>query len=50
MCGDDHAGSNLCAAFHPELYVRLVLGKGLMVVDFAPGEYPQDAYLFQKPG
>jgi len=50
VCGDDHAGSNLCAAFHPELYVRLVLGKGLMVVDFAPGEYPQDAYLFQKPG
>ncbi len=50
VCGGDHAGSNLCAAFHPELYVRMVLGKGLVVVDFAPGEFPQDAYLFQNPG
>jgi SAM-dependent methyltransferase len=50
VCGGDHAGSNLCAAFHPEIYVRMVLGKGLAVVDYAPGEFPQDAYLFQIPG
>jgi ubiquinone/menaquinone biosynthesis C-methylase UbiE len=48
-----HAGSNWCAAFHPEAYVRRVLARDLEVVDFVPavpgGEMSQDAFLLRKP-
>jgi SAM-dependent methyltransferase len=49
VTGGELAGSNVCAAFHPEPYVLTVLAKGFRCVEFAPGRYPQDAYLFQKP-
>jgi SAM-dependent methyltransferase/uncharacterized protein YbaR (Trm112 family) len=48
VTGGDRAGSNICAAFHPEPYVLSVLAKGLRCLEFAPGRFPQDAYLFQK--
>jgi SAM-dependent methyltransferase/uncharacterized protein YbaR (Trm112 family) len=48
VTGEDRAGSNICAAFHPEPYVLSVLAKGLRCLEFAPGRFPQDAYLFQK--
>jgi len=47
------AGSNRCAAFHPEAYVRQSLAQGLEVVVFVPkgarGNPWQDAYLLRKP-
>ncbi len=51
----ERAGSNACAAFHPESYVRgaLAPAAGLEVVDFVPGALGnprQDAYLLRKPG
>lgn len=48
VTGGDRAGSNICAAFHPEPYVLSVLAKGMRCLEFAPNRYPQDAYLFQK--
>lgn len=46
-------GSNDCAVFHPERYVRTVLAAGLDVVDFLPegalGNPSQDVYLLRKP-
>jgi SAM-dependent methyltransferase len=42
-------GTNICAAFHPEKYVRETLGRGLRVVDFAPAAAHQDFYLL-SPG
>ncbi|MCA1686502.1 MAG: class I SAM-dependent methyltransferase [Planctomycetia bacterium] len=46
-------GSNDCAAFHPEPYVRSTLARGFEVVDFAPegalGNPRQDVYLLRKP-
>jgi SAM-dependent methyltransferase/uncharacterized protein YbaR (Trm112 family) len=50
VTGTDQAGSNICAAFHPEPYVLGVLANGLRCLEFAPGRFPQDAYLFQKAG
>ena len=54
VLGSKRAGSNDCAAFHPESYVRQSLAKGLDVVDFVPegalGNPYQDAYLLRKPG
>ena len=48
----DREGSNDCAAFHPEPYVRNTLARGLAVVDFLPegarGNPRQDAYLLRK--
>lgn len=48
-----YAGRNLCAAFHPERYVRERLADGLRVVDFVPaaeeGAHSQDLVLLQKP-
>jgi ubiquinone/menaquinone biosynthesis C-methylase UbiE/uncharacterized protein YbaR (Trm112 family) len=49
VCGAEHAGENMCAAFHPETYVRARLAHSLTVVDFLPGEFPQDVYLLRKP-
>lgn len=43
------AGSNLCAAFHPQRYVREVLAEHLRVIDYAPARLAQDAILLQKP-
>ena len=50
VCGEDVAGTNVCAAFHPEGYVRDTLARHLAVVAFAPAQFPQDAYLLRKPG
>jgi SAM-dependent methyltransferase len=48
------AGSNACAAFHPESYVRRELARDLDVIAFVPegalGNPWQDAYLLRKPG
>jgi SAM-dependent methyltransferase len=47
------AGSNACAAFHPESYVRRELARDLEVIAFVPegalGNPSQDAYLLRKP-
>jgi SAM-dependent methyltransferase len=47
-------GTDDCATFHPESYVRESLAQGLDVVDFIPegalGNPYQDAYLLRKPG
>jgi SAM-dependent methyltransferase len=46
-------GSNDCATFHPEPYVRSILARELDVVEFIPegalGNPYQDAYLLRKP-
>ena len=46
------AGTNLCAAFHPERYVRERLADGFDVLDFAPegakGNPEQDQYLLRR--
>ena len=46
-------GSNDCAAFHPESYVRETLARGFEVVDMIPegalGNPRQDLYLLRKP-
>jgi SAM-dependent methyltransferase len=48
-----YAGRNLCAAYHPERYVRELLADDLEVLDFVPavlgGEQSQDLYLLGKP-
>ena len=51
--GEEYAGANRCAAFHPERYVRAELAGPLTVVTFVPdgarGNSRQDAYLLRKP-
>lgn len=46
------AGSNRCAAFHPEKYVRTKLADGFEVLDFIPegakGNPMQDAFLLRR--
>ena len=45
------AGSNICAVFHPESWVRGKLAGLFRVLDFAPDgaqDSKQDAYLLQK--
>ena len=48
------SGSNDCAAFHPESYVRRTLARAYEVVDMVPegalGNPSQDLYLLRKPG
>jgi cyclopropane fatty-acyl-phospholipid synthase-like methyltransferase len=48
-----YSGRNLCAAFHPERYVREVLAAELDVVDFRPatddGSQSQDLWLLRRP-
>jgi SAM-dependent methyltransferase len=48
-----YAGRNLCAAFHPEQYVRNVLAPGLACLDFLPASRDsgrtQDFALFRRP-
>jgi SAM-dependent methyltransferase len=47
-----YSGRNLCAAFHPERYVREVLAAKLDVVDFRPatddGSQSQDLWLLRR--
>ncbi|MGE0825140.1 MAG: class I SAM-dependent methyltransferase [Candidatus Binatia bacterium] len=46
------SGSNHCATYHPEAYVRKVLAKDLRIIDFVPGgakDANQDVFLLQKP-
>jgi SAM-dependent methyltransferase len=46
------SGSNHCATYHPEAYVRDVLARELIVIDFVPGgakDANQDVFLLQKP-
>jgi SAM-dependent methyltransferase len=49
----NRAGRNICAAFHPEKYVREELARGWEFVDFvergAAGNPLQDVYLLRKP-
>ena len=49
----DRAGQNICAAFHPEKYVRGELARGWDIIDFveqgALGNPRQDVYLLRKP-
>lgn len=52
VAGQEAAGQNACAAFHPERYVRNVLAKDFDVIDFRPqgalGNPRQDAYLLRR--
>ena len=52
LCAD-HEGSNQCAAFHPQSYVRERMARNLSVIDFVPkgatGNPHQDVYLLRKP-
>jgi SAM-dependent methyltransferase len=47
------AGANLCAAFHPRVYIASELARGFDLIDFAPvGAIPgllQDVTLLRKP-
>jgi SAM-dependent methyltransferase len=49
-----YAGRNLCAAFHPERYIRDVLAGSLEVLDFVPasrnGPQSQDVFVLRKDG
>jgi len=49
----EQAGTNHCAVFHPERYVREKLVKNLVMVDFIPsgakGDSQHDVYLVKKP-
>ena len=51
--GGEHEGTNICAAFHPEEYVRRKLAVGWMFVDHVPkgatGNPMQDVFLLKKP-
>jgi SAM-dependent methyltransferase len=53
VVGSRREGSNDCAAFHPEGYVRTTLAENLEVVDFVPegalGNPRQDVFLLRKP-
>jgi SAM-dependent methyltransferase len=52
VIASEQAGSSGCAAYHPESYVRDVLGEGLELLDFSPAgalDIQQDAVLFRKP-
>ena len=51
---EEVSGTNMCAAFHPELFVREQLSQGFDVIDFifrgAYGNGNQDLWLFRKLG
>jgi len=52
VIGERFNGRNVCAAFHPEAYVRLVLAKDFHVADFVPmgaEDAKQDVFLLRKP-
>lgn len=51
VIGCEHPGKNICAAFHPEKYVREILAKGFQILDFVPGgakDANQDVFLLKK--
>jgi hypothetical protein len=51
VTGEERAGKNTCAAFHPEQYIRNIFAKGFTIVDFVPGgatDAFQDVFLLQK--
>lgn len=52
VLGEEAAGQNHCAAFHPQTYVRNVLAREFEVLDFIPegalGNPKQDAYLLRS--
>jgi ubiquinone/menaquinone biosynthesis C-methylase UbiE len=51
VLGEKDLFSNICAAFHPESYVRQMLPINLQVLDFIPGgakDAQQDVFLLQK--
>lgn len=51
MLGGKYPGNNICAAYHPEQYVRQSLAKGLTIVDFIAGGAKgsnQDIFLLRK--
>lgn len=43
------AGSNLCAAFHPEQYLRTTLARGWEFVDYSRTALGQDFVILKKP-
>jgi SAM-dependent methyltransferase len=46
------SGSDFCATWHPERYIRETLGRGLEILDYSPGgarDSQQDTVLFSKP-
>jgi SAM-dependent methyltransferase len=46
------SGTNACAVFHPEPYVRTVLGRGLQIAELVPAgasDVRQDLVLLRKP-
>ena len=52
VVNEEYSGTNHCATYHPEQYVRNSLCQGLTVVDVVPGgakDANQDAFLLQKP-
>ena len=52
VCRPELSGSNHCATYHPEAYVRDMLAKDLQVIDFIPGgakDANQDVFLLRKP-
>jgi hypothetical protein len=53
VVGGEFEGTNTCAAFHPERYVRKILARDFELVDFvaegARGNPRQDVYLLRKP-
>jgi SAM-dependent methyltransferase len=53
VTNSEREGTNHCAAFHPEKYVREHLAKGWEIIDFIPqgarGNPSQDAWLLRKP-
>jgi SAM-dependent methyltransferase len=53
VTGAHREGSNECAAFHPEAYVRIVLARDWQVLERLPegarGNPHQDLYLLRKP-
>jgi ubiquinone/menaquinone biosynthesis C-methylase UbiE len=51
VTGEEHSGKNICAAYHPEQYVRKILAKQFRVLDFIPGgakDANQDVFLLKK--
>lgn len=51
VINEEHSGTNACAVFHPEGYVRRTFGSILDLVDFVPvgaKDASQDAYLFRR--
>jgi len=46
-----YSGSNVCAVYHPQMYVEKIFGSAFELADFIPGgarDANQDVYLFRK--